>query len=94
MLGIKVEPPVPISASAPWVPDADIRATKLAYHIEIEVPSVTDKKSTVIQLLLPRTLLIQGDIHRPDIISKAAEGATEWELEGDGRQLKLESHRR
>src|SRR2546423_10041192 len=27
-----------------WAPDTDIRETKLAYHIEIEVPGVMDKK--------------------------------------------------
>jgi len=50
----------------------------------MEVPSVTDKKAMVIQWLSPRTLHVQGDICRPDIAVKTAEGDAGWEHEGDG----------
>lgn len=67
------QPPGPASKFAPWVPDADIRDAKKAYHIEIEVPGVTDKTTLAIQWLSPRTLLVRGDIKRPKLAGKAAE---------------------
>jgi HSP20 family molecular chaperone IbpA len=58
---------VPVYSYMPWVPDTDIRETRVAYHIEIEVPNVTDKHNTSIQCLSDRTLLVQGNAGRPDI---------------------------
>ena len=61
-------PPTAATATiVPWVPDADIRETKHAYHIEIEVPGVTDQKAMTIQWLERRTLLVRGEIRRPDL---------------------------
>ena len=68
-----------------WAPNTDIRETKLAYHIEIEVPGVTDRQNLLIQWMSPRTLLVEGDIKRPPIgHGKNAEGETLWEQEDEG----------
>lgn len=73
---------------SPWVPNTDIRQTKLAYHIEIEVPGTTDKDALLIQWLSPSTLIVRGEIERPFVgHGKAAEGAYLWqqnEESGDG----------
>lgn len=73
---------------SPWVPNTDIRQTKLAYHIEIEVPGTTDKDNLLIQWLSPSTLIVRGEIERPFVgHGKAAEGAYQWqqnEESGDG----------
>jgi hypothetical protein len=67
-----------------WTPNTDIRETKLAYHIEIEVPGVGDRQSLLIQWMSPRTLLVEGDIKRPLVgRGKNAEGETLWEQEGE-----------
>lgn len=69
-------------------PPTDIRQTKLAYHIEIEVPGTTDKDALLIQWLSPSTLLVRGEIERPFVgHGKAAEGTYLWqqgEENGDG----------
>jgi HSP20 family molecular chaperone IbpA len=71
-----------------WSPRTDIRQTKLAYHIEIEVPGTTDKETLLIQWLSPSTLIVRGEIERPFVgHGKAAEGAYEFERgeeSGDG----------
>ena len=71
-----------------WCPNTDIRQTKLAYHIEIEVPGTTDKETLFIQWLSPSTLIVRGEIERPFVgHGEAAEGAYEWEQgeeNGDG----------
>jgi HSP20 family molecular chaperone IbpA len=68
----------------PWAPNTDIRETKLAYHIEIEVPGVMDRQNLLIQWMSPRTLLVEGDIKRPPVgRGKNAEGETLWEQEGE-----------
>jgi HSP20 family molecular chaperone IbpA len=71
-----------------WVPNTDIRQTRLAYHIEIEVPGTTNKDDLLIQWLSPSTLIVRGEIERPFVgHGKAAEGAYLWqqsEERGDG----------
>lgn len=71
-----------------WSPPTDIRQTKLAYHIEIEVPGTTDKDALLIQWLSSSTLLVRGEIERPFVgHGKAAEGTYLWqqgEENGDG----------
>jgi len=47
------------------VPNTDIRQTKQAYHIEMEVPGTTDKEKLSIQWLKPSTLIVSGEIERP-----------------------------
>jgi HSP20 family molecular chaperone IbpA len=70
---------------APLCPETDIRETNLAYHIEIAVPGVKDKESLVIQWMSPRTLIVQGNLTRPDVgFGKPAEGERQWEGENDG----------
>lgn len=64
------------------MPDTDIRETKLAYHIEIEVPNVTDKRNTLIRCLSDRTLLVEGNVDRPDIAYEPADTDAEWVREG------------
>jgi len=67
-----------------WTPNTDIRETKLAYHIEIEVPGVTDRKNLLIQWMSPRTLLVEGDIKRPPVgRGRSTEGETLWEQNGE-----------
>jgi HSP20 family protein len=48
-----------------WGPNTDIRQTKQAYHIEMEVPGTTDKEKLSIQWLKPSTLVVSGEIERP-----------------------------
>jgi HSP20 family molecular chaperone IbpA len=74
------QPLVPVYSYMPWVPDTDIRETRPAYHIEIEVPNLTDKLSTSIQCLSDRTLLVQGTAGRPDIED---DGDAQWVREGE-----------
>ena len=81
------QPPAP---AAPIVPNADIRETKQAYHIEIEVPCVTDKNACVVHWLSPRILLVRGDIPRPDISGKAANGVTQGREDGAANAEKTE----
>jgi HSP20 family molecular chaperone IbpA len=70
------------------VPNTDIRQTRLAYHIEIEVPGTTNKDDLLIQWLSPSTMIVRGNIERPLVgHGKAAEGAYQWqqsEERGDG----------
>jgi len=51
-----------------WTPDSDIRETQIAYHIEIEVPGVSDKKAIQIVWLSPTRLQIEGTALRLDLI--------------------------
>ena len=63
-----------------WSPNTDIRQTKHAYHIEIEVPGTTDKETLLIQWLSPCTLIVRGQIERPFVgHGKAAEGAYQFQ---------------
>jgi HSP20 family molecular chaperone IbpA len=63
-----------------WTPNTDIRQTKQAYHIEIEVPGITDKEALLIQWLSPSTLIVRGEAERPFIgHGKAAEGAYQFQ---------------
>ena len=63
-----------------WTPDSDIRETKLGYHIEMELPGVSDKKDILIQWMLPRTMLVEGRAARPHVgRGPQADGDTMWE---------------
>lgn len=65
---------------ASWTPSSDIRETNLAYHIEMELPGVTDKKQILIQLIKPRTLVVEGKATRPDLFrGREADGEPMWE---------------
>ncbi|KIW82426.1 hypothetical protein Z517_05453 [Fonsecaea pedrosoi CBS 271.37] len=86
-------PHAPSSVSAPksgtaFAPATDIRETVRAYHIEIEVPGVTEenKSDLVITWMSPHTLLVQGVASRPRNIGllDQGEGKKVWEGEGDG----------
>ena len=68
---------------AHWTPDSDVRETKLAYHIEMEVPGVSDKKTIKVACLSPRTLLVEGVALRPDLL-RGREGDGESVRKGDG----------
>lgn len=71
--------------SPPFCPEADIRETNLAYHIEVSLAGVKDTESLVIQWMSPRTVFMRGEISRPDIgHRKAAEGDRQWEGDTDG----------
>jgi len=70
------------SSASSWLPRTDIRETKNAYHIEIEVPGVTDKEKLLIQWSSPRTLLVEGKSGRP-VVTGPLKGETVWEQEGD-----------
>lgn len=70
---------------SPFCPEADIRETNLAYHIEVSLAGVGVKESLVIQWMSPRTLLVRGNIGRPDVgHNKPAEGDRQWEGDTDG----------
>ena len=65
---------------SPWKPASDIRETKLAYHIEIEVPGVSDKKAIQITWLSPHTLQVDGAATRPDLErGREGDGESIWE---------------
>lgn len=50
-----------------WTPDCDVRETKTAYYIEIEVPGISDKKAIQINWLSGRVLQIAGATVRPHL---------------------------
>ena len=50
-----------------WTPDSDVRETKTAYHIEMEVAGVSDKKTIKVVWQSPRTLLVEGVASRRDL---------------------------
>jgi HSP20 family molecular chaperone IbpA len=52
---------------SPFCPEADIRGTNLAYHIEIPLAGVKDKENLIIQWMSPRTLVVQVNVTRPDV---------------------------
>ena len=63
-----------------WTPDSDVRETKLAYHIEMELAGVSDKKNILIQWMSPRTLLVESKAVRPDLTrGREADGDALWE---------------
>ena len=49
------------------VPDADIRETRTAYYLDIELPGVGDKDSINIAWLSPRLLVVEGLIGRLEV---------------------------
>lgn len=77
----------------PWIPNADIRETKHAYHIEIELPGVTDKKATTIHWLERGTLLVRGEIRRPELHRERDRNADVATGEGVDGQAKAEEGR-
>jgi HSP20 family molecular chaperone IbpA len=91
------QPPVPVPSFPlhvipPWVPRTDIRETKHAYHIEIELPGVTDKTATTIQWLEDRTLLVRGQVGGPIEEGKVSGGERghgdgDKKGEGDGDEV-------
>lgn len=63
-----------------FCPETDIRETKLAYHIEIDVAGSSDKERFIIQWMSPRTLVVQGELERPVVgFGKDAQGDSLWE---------------
>ena len=72
-------PQQPVEWLVPMRPDSDIRETKLAYTIEMELPGVTDKADVLIQWMSPRTLVVEGEAKRGDVgIGKGGEGESMW----------------
>lgn len=70
---------------ASWTPDSDVRETKTAYHIEIEVPGVSDKKAVHIAWLSPRILQVEGAAVRPDLArGRDQDDKPKWESGGAG----------
>jgi hypothetical protein len=70
-----------------WTPDSDIRETKLAYHIEMELAGVSDKKDILIQWMSPRTLVVEGKAVRPDLTrGREADGDAMWESDVASRK--------
>jgi len=68
---------------AHWTPDSDVRETKIAYHIELEVAGVSDKKTIKVVCLSPRTLLVEGVALRPDLLrGREGDGELVWKDEG------------
>lgn len=60
-------------------PKADIRATKLAYHIEVDAPGIANKNQVMVQWLSPLSLFVSGTCERPDIgHMRPAEGDAAW----------------
>ena len=65
-----------------WTPDSDIRETKIAYHIDMELAGVSDKKAVSIQWMSPRTILVEGKSFRPDLCrGHEGDGEAMWESE-------------
>ena len=63
-----------------WTPDSDVCETKIAYHIEMEVAGVSDKKAIKIAWLSPRTLQVDGAAMRADLIrGREGDGEPMWE---------------
>jgi len=63
-----------------WSPSADVRETELAYHIDMEVPGVSEKKAIKIAWLSPTTFHVDGVAVRPDLIrGREGEGEPMWE---------------
>jgi HSP20 family molecular chaperone IbpA len=52
------------------VPDAEIRETRTAYYLDIELPGVGDKNSIGIAWMSPRLLVVEGLIGRVDVEAK------------------------
>jgi HSP20 family protein len=52
------------------VPDADIRETRTAYYLDIELPGVGDKNSIGIAWMSPRLLVVEGLIGRLEVEGK------------------------
>jgi len=73
----------------PRGPDSDIRETKLAYYIEMEVPGVTDKNDILIQWMSPRTFVVEGTAQRPDVGREAGIASEAvWEQESKTNGIK------
>jgi HSP20 family molecular chaperone IbpA len=52
------------------VPDADMRETRTAYYLDIELPGVGDKNSISIAWMSPRLLVVEGLIGRLEVEGK------------------------
>lgn len=48
-------------------PNAEIRETKTAFHFDVELPGVKDKKSISITWTSARSFLVEGSIERPEV---------------------------
>jgi hypothetical protein len=51
-----------------WSPSADVREIKLAYHVDMEVPGVSEKKAIKMDWLSPTTFQVDGMAVRPELI--------------------------
>lgn len=67
----------------PYGPDSDIRETKDAYQIEMEVAGTTNKDDVLIQWMSPRTLVVEGTAKRPNV-GRQAGGTGEALFPQDG----------
>ena len=74
-----------IIAAVPWTPPSDICESKLAYHIDVEVPGVMDINPFQIQWLTPRTLLIDAKAKSRSVVHRGSEekGKALWEDKTD-----------
>jgi HSP20 family molecular chaperone IbpA len=78
---------------ASWTPDSDIRETKIAYHIEIELAGLTDMKDILIQWMSSRTLMVEGKTRRTDLCrSHEGDGEAMWESDLQGSDVENETH--
>jgi len=83
-----------IGEFAHWTPNSDVRETEIAYHIEMEVAGVSDKKTIKVACLAPRTLLVEGVAERADLLrGREGDGESVWKGEGvaNGADKKLEA---
>jgi len=83
-----------IGGFAHWTPDSDIRETKIAYHIEMEVAGVSNKKTIKVVCVSPGTLLVEGVALRPELLrGREGDGESVWKEEGvsDGAVKKAEA---
>jgi len=77
-----------------WTPDSDLRETKIAYHIEMELAGVSDKTSILIQWMSPRTLLVEGKATRPDLNrGHEGDGDAMWEPNLEAEAVKAEKRK-
>lgn len=72
-----------------WTPDCDIRESKTAYHIEIEVPGVRDRKSIQVVWISPRILQIDGVAARPHLKGDRSEVVLGFGLNGIAKDEKI-----
>jgi len=78
---------------ASWTPDSDIRETKIAYHIEIELAGLTNMKDILIQWMSSRTLLVEGKTRRMDLCrTHEGDGEAMWESDSQPSDVENEMH--